>query len=136
MPEVPQERPPALNGPEEEQRAEETGVPGALSYTNQSVREDALSRYLAMIRGLIDRRKEYPYQARQQEQEGTVLIRFTITRQGTLAGEPVLEKKSRYERLNAAAIEAVKNAAPYPPLPGETGDDEMSFQVAVSFSLR
>jgi TonB family protein len=48
----------------------------------------------------------------------------------------VVEKKSRYERLNASALEAVKNAAPYPPLPGEVGEDEMSFQVAVAFSLR
>jgi protein TonB len=101
-----------------------------------SLREDAISRYLARIRGLIDQRKEYPYQARRQEQEGAVLIRFTVTRQGALAGEPVVEKRSRYERLNASALEAVKNAAPYPPLPGEVGEDEMSFQVAVAFSLK
>jgi protein TonB len=83
-----------------------------------ALREAAVSRYLAVIRGLIDRRKEYPYQARRQEQEGTVVIRFTVTREGTLAGEPALEKKSRHDRLNASAIEAVKKAAPYPPFPG------------------
>jgi protein TonB len=100
-----------------------------------ALREDAISRYLSRLRDLIDRRKEYPYQARRQEQEGTVLIRFTVTRQGALAGEPVLEKKSRYERLNASAVEAVKKAAPYPPFPGEIGEDELNVQVAVSFSL-
>jgi protein TonB len=89
-----------------------------------------------MIRGLIDRHKEYPYQARRQEQEGTVQVRFTLTRQGTLAGEPALEKKSRHGRLNAAALEAVKNAVPYPPFPAEIADEEMILQVAVNFSLQ
>jgi protein TonB len=133
--EIPPEPVPAIEGPAAEQPLEETGPPGSPVYSNPALREDAVSRYLAMIRGLIDRRKEYPYQARRQEQEGTVLVRFTITRRGTLAGEPVLEKKSRHERLNASAIAAVKNAAPYPPFPGEIGDDEMSLQVAVNFSL-
>jgi protein TonB len=100
------------------------------------VREEILSRYAGLIRSLIDQEKTYPYQARRQEQEGTVLIRFTLSRQGSLVGEPALEKKSRYERLNASALEAVKNAAPYPPFPGEIGEEEMSFQVAVAFSLR
>jgi protein TonB len=130
-------RAPVYDGPADEQAPEETAAPfPAAAALDPALREDAISRYLAMIRGLIDKRKEYPYQSRRQEQEGMVLIRFTITRQGTLAGEPALEKKSRYERLNVAAVEAVKNAAPYPPLPGETGEDEMSFQVAVNFSLR
>jgi protein TonB len=133
MPEVPRETTPAHESAD--QPPDEAGASGALSYTNAALREDPLSRYLAMIRGRIDQRKVYPYQARQQEQEGTVVVRFTITRLGLLAGEPELEKRSRYASLNAAAIAAVKNAAPYPPLPGEAGS-EMSFQVAVSFSLK
>jgi protein TonB len=133
--EIPPEPSPAPEGPAGEQSPEEPAAPGSLVYTNPALKEDAISRYLAMIRGLVDRRKEYPYQARRQEQEGTVLVCFTITRRGTLAGEPALERKSRHERLNASAIAAVKNAAPYPPFPGEIDDAEMSFQVAVSFSL-
>jgi protein TonB len=141
MPEAPVESPPEKNpeydGPRGEQALGETaGPPVPAAEVDPALRENAVSRYLAMIRGLIDRRKEYPYQARRQDQEGTVLVRFTVTRLGALAGEPALEKKSRHERLNAAAIEAVKNAAPYPPFPPEIPGGEMSFQVAVSFSLR
>lgn len=100
------------------------------------VREEILSHYAGLIRSLIDREKSYPYQSRRQEQEGTVEIRFTLSRQGSLVGEPALEKKSRYERLNASALAAVRNAAPYPPFPGEIGEEEMSFQVTVAFSLK
>jgi protein TonB len=99
-------------------------------------REEILSRYARHIRSLIDQEKTYPYQARRQEQEGTVEIRFTLSQQGLLVGEPALEKKSRYERLNAAALAAVKNAAPYPPFPTGIGEEEMSFQVTVAFSLK
>ncbi|MDR0622960.1 MAG: TonB family protein [Treponema sp.] len=134
--EAPRETVPVYEGPAGEDAPEETSGPPVWTAVDPVLREDAISRYLAMIRGLIDKRKNYPYQARRQEQEGTVLIRFTVTRQGRLAGEPAVEKKSRHERLNASAIEAVKNAAPYPPFPGEIGDDEMIFQVAVNFSLR
>jgi protein TonB len=110
--------------------------PGEPSVPPGPPREEVLSRYAGLIRSLIDREKAYPYQARRQEQEGTVEIRFTLSRQGSLVGEPALEKKSRYERLNASALEAVKNAAPYPPFPREIGEEEMSFRIAVAFSLR
>jgi protein TonB len=99
------------------------------------LREAALDRYIAVIHGLIDRNKEYPYQARRQDQEGSVQIRFTLSRRGFLAGDPVMEKRSRYRLLNESALEAVKNAAPYPPFPDEIPEEEMSFQVVVSFSL-
>jgi protein TonB len=140
VPEAPAENPPETapeyDGPVEEQAQGETGGPVAAAAVDPALRENAVGRYLAMIRGLIDRRKEYPYQARRQEQEGTVVVRFTLTRQGLLAGEPLPEKRSRHERLNAAAVEAVKNAAPYPPFPPEITGSEMSLQVAVTFSLR
>jgi protein TonB len=99
-------------------------------------RADLLSQYQGMIRLLIDQRKEYPYQARRQDQEGKVEIRFVLSHQGRLVGEPALEKRSRYQRLNSAALEAVKNAAPYPPFPPEFPEEELAFSVTVAFSLR
>jgi TonB family protein len=99
-------------------------------------RSDLLLRYRATIRLMIDKQKEYPYQARRQDQEGTVEIRFVLSRQGQLAGEPVLDKRSRYRLLNTAAIEAVKKAVPYPPFPPEFPEEEMSFSVTLAFSLR
>ncbi|MDR2143845.1 MAG: TonB family protein [Treponema sp.] len=99
------------------------------------LREAAIERYAALIHGIIDSRKEYPYQARRQDQEASVAIRFTLSRSGLLAGDPVMEKRSRYRLLNESALAAVKNAAPYPPFPGEIREEEMSFRVVVSFSL-
>jgi protein TonB len=101
-----------------------------------SRREDAINRYAGKVRSLIDSRKEYPYQSRRQEQEGTVIVRFVLTRNGMLVGDPSLERKCRYERLNASALEAVRKAVPYPPFPPEMPDENMSCSVAVVFSIR
>jgi protein TonB len=109
--------------------------PVSPSFVRPAIREDAIARYAAMIHDLIDRRKTYPYQARRQDQHGTVQLRFTLSRRGVLKGDPVMEKSSRYRLLNESALEAVKNAAPYPPFPEEIPEQEMSFQVTVSFSL-
>jgi protein TonB len=123
-----------------------TGTSGAPSVTDipiastpaldTSRREDAINRYAGKVRSLIDSRKEYPYQSRRQEQEGMVIVRFVLTRNGMLVGDPTVERKCRYERLNASALEAVRKAVPYPPFPPEMPDEKMSFSVAVVFSLR
>jgi protein TonB len=97
--------------------------------------QEQLFRYQEIIRSMIDRRKEYPYQARRQEQEGKVEVRFVLSRQGNLIGEPSLGKKSRHDRLNSSALAAVKNAAPYPPFPSELPAEDLSFSVLLSFSL-
>jgi protein TonB len=152
---VPEEAAPGIASPAEPEQAipvaasfsgSATGVAPAVTGTApgrgnsgpafRDLRAEALSRYASMVHGLIDRRKEYPYQARRQDQEGTVRIRFTLSRQGYLAEDPVIENRSRYRLLNESALEAVKNAAPYPRFPEEIPEDEMSFQVAVSFSFR
>jgi protein TonB len=98
-------------------------------------RQNFLLQYQGTIRLMIDRQKEYPYQARRQEQEGKVEIHFVLSRQGHLVGEPALSRKSRYERLNASALEAVKRAAPYPPFPPEVPAEELNFSVTLTFSL-
>jgi protein TonB len=99
-------------------------------------KKNTLTAYEGIVRERIDRNKEYPYQSRRQEQEGTVRIRFTLTRDGGLLGDPLAEKNSRYPKLNAAALEAVKKAAPYPPFPPDCESAELTFLVMVSFSLR
>lgn len=98
-------------------------------------RANLLLRYEASIRLLIDTHKEYPYQARRQDQEGTVEISFVLSRQGQLLEEPVLGKKTRYRLLNNAALEAVTKAVPYPPFPPEFPEEKMAFSITLAFSL-
>jgi protein TonB len=112
-----------------------TGGGGTSGTFDPNIRANLLLRYEAGIRLLIDKRKEYPYQARRQDQEGTVEISFVLSRQGRLLEEPVLGKKTRYRLLNNAALEAVKKAVPYPPFPPEFPEEKMAFSITLVFSL-
>jgi protein TonB len=113
----------------------ESSLSLSAAYSPES-RDSFFNRYAGIIRGLIDKNKEYPYAARRQEQEGAVQVRFTLSRGGRLVGEPVLEKSCRHQRLNAAALEAVRRAQPYPAFPQEIPGEEMTFSVTVAFSLK
>jgi protein TonB len=124
-----------LPSPEAPSGQQGLSAPVSVPFIRPELREDAINRYAAMIRGLIDKRKEYPYQARRQDQEGSVQIRFILSRQGALIGDPVVEKRSRHRLLNESVLKAVQNAVPYPPFPEEIPDEEMSFQVTIAFSL-
>jgi protein TonB len=109
---------------------------GAMSGVfDPNVQAALLLQYETSIRRLIDKHKEYPYQARRQEQEGTVEISFVLSRQGQLMEEPVLGKRTRYRLLNNAALEAVKKAVPYPPFPHGFPEEKMAFSITLTFSL-
>jgi protein TonB len=111
------------------------GVPAAV-FSSGEARESLFTRYAGIVRQRIDESKEYPYAARRQAQEGFVRVRFTLSRDGRLVGEPVVEKGCRYRALNAAALEAVRRAGPYPAFPGELPEESLSFSLTISFSLR
>ncbi|MDR1318627.1 MAG: TonB family protein [Treponema sp.] len=108
---------------------------GTLGAFDPKARANMLLQYESRIRLLIDRQKEYPYQARRQDQEGTVEIRFVLSRKGQLMEEPVLGTRTRYRLLNSAALEAVKKAVPYPPFPPEFPEEKMTFSITLAFSL-
>jgi protein TonB len=110
------------------------GVPAAFAVTE--TRENVFARYADLVRRRVDERKDYPYAARRQAQEGSVVVRFSLSRDGRLAGEPELEKSCRYQKLNQAALEAVRRASPYPEFPAELSGERLHFSLAISFSLR
>jgi TonB family protein len=74
-------------------------------------------RVLAQVRT-----KWYPLisQAEQasDNKRGTVLVEFTIKRDGSL-GKIVVTESSQEKSLDAAALEGIKSAAPFQPLPAE-----------------
>lgn len=65
-------------------------------------------------------------------EEGTVLTRVTIARDGRLLGV-VLERSSGLASLDAGVLETIRRASPYPPLPTDIPGDRHSFLLPVSF---
>lgn len=65
-------------------------------------------------------------------EEGTVLTRVTISRQGQLLNV-VMEKSSGLPSLDAGVMDTIRRASPYPPLPAEITGNSHTFQLPVSF---
>jgi len=72
----------------------------------------------ASIRNAIERAKIYPLLARKRKIEGTVIMEFIINHKG-YPQDIKIEKSSKYDILDSAAIKTVKNAAPLPHIQGK-----------------
>lgn len=93
-----------------------------------------VAEYIARLRKMIDDRKQYPPQSLRRNEEGTVVLRVTIASNGTMSNVAVVTKIT--SRLAAAATEAVRAAAPFPPLPPELGNSVGSFDIPINFKIQ
>lgn len=98
--------------------------------TAHSPRRD---EYLALVRGLVERNKEYPSFSRQTGQQGTVLVRIVISDDGNTNEIDILQS-SGHRQLDRAAYTAVKNAAPFRP-PTQFGLQRISIEIPIVYKL-
>jgi protein TonB len=133
----PEDQSPSVESAPENPGSESSAMTGGLPGRGAG-HEDARRAYARRVNRQIERaRKVYPIQSRLQEtrEEGTVKVRFVILLSGAVS-EVAVTKSSGYPLLDQAAVEIVKNAAPFPPLPPELGLDELSLTKPIEFSIR
>ncbi|BBO68632.1 hypothetical protein DSCA_25620 [Desulfosarcina alkanivorans] len=92
------------------------------------------SSYLDMVRMKIERRKRYPEAAKARSIEGRVTIRFVLSTDGSV-WKVAVTKGSRSKALNMAALDAVKNAAPFPRLPANLFKGDLPLELTIVFEL-
>jgi len=90
--------------------------------------------YFNTVRLKIENHKQYPEIARQQHMEGRVVVEFVINRDGSVSGLKVAGG-SGYESLDAAAVSAVKNAAPFSPLPETYFNGPAPVKIPIAFEI-
>lgn len=94
-------------------------------------RATALSAYRGKLYSKISRKKVTPRSRR----VGTVVVRFTVGRQGELLSSEIA-KSSGHQVLDEAAIASINRAAPFPPMPSEADDGPLVVSVPFKFSVR
>jgi protein TonB len=94
----------------------------------------ARSRYLAVVRGMIEKYKEYPVMARRGRIEGTAIVGFVLTRAGDVKDTSVVSS-SGSGLLDGAALRAVRATGGFPPVPAEISGSEVSIEVPLTFRL-
>jgi periplasmic protein TonB len=95
----------------------------------------SLQGYLHQVRSLLERNKIYPQQARSRNEQGTVVVRFTISANGGIGGVS-LSRSSGHSSLDQAAQETVSRVGRFPPIPADVQKSSLSIEVPLSFRLQ
>jgi protein TonB len=83
----------------------------------------------------LARFKRYPAEAQMRRQEGTPMLRFTMTRDGRVLSFG-LASSSGHEALDREALSLLDRAQPLPPLPPEVSQATIELVVPLRFQLR
>lgn len=92
------------------------------------------SIYLQQLQKRIAQQRYYPRRSRARGEQGRVLVRFVLVRDGSVKGLEVIDS-SGIARLDQAAIKTVRRAAPFAPLPAALRQDEWTIDVPLVFRL-
>jgi len=118
------------------QQAEQTPPPAP--YTAQQVQGGAPAIERSWQTNLVrqlQRYKRYPAQAQSRSEEGVVLLRFSLDRNGHVLAHSIA-KSSGYADLDAEVMAMIVRADPLPPFPPSMPEGRLDLTVPIRFSLR
>lgn len=90
--------------------------------------------YNDAVKQLIERKKEYPPNARKRKIEGEISVSFTINRKGVINSLEI-KRSSGYDILDQAALSTVKDASPFPEFDSSIKEDEIELNVVLVYKL-
>lgn len=90
--------------------------------------------YFDMMRLKIEGNKRYPESGKKRQQEGRVRVRLVIDREGRLSSLKIV-KGSRHKVLDRAALNAVRNSAPFPRPPASLLKEPLKLELTINFQL-
>jgi protein TonB len=93
------------------------------------------NEYFMQLHRKLAQHRYYPQSARDRHQEGRVVVRLVISRDGRLLDARV-DRSSGYPAIDAAEVDAAKRAAPFPPLPVHVPGEAATFLIPVTYELR
>ena len=110
----------------------EIGSPGdAININTKSFK---YMSYFSAIKEKIEWAWVYPQAAQQSGQQGMLTLTFTILRNGHLQNVELVNS-SGFRLLDRAAMQAVRDAADYPPMPDKWEDEELTILANFQYRL-
>ena len=108
------------------------GTPdGAL---DPSIELKSIDLFKAIVGAKIRSKVKYPQNCRRLGIEGAVRVKFEINSGGTAVGIEITRSSGNRD-IDAAAVEAVKNGAPFLPYPRDISRKSLSFVLPLNFKL-
>ncbi len=120
-----------LAGPRPNEPPKETVTEDTISLDTQ---DERYSSYVKIIKERLLRCWVYPAEARDRLIEGTVLVVFTLTREGRLTETRILDPSPHFI-LNEEARRAIREAAPFPPFPGSVTVTRLNIKASFAYQL-
>lgn len=96
--------------------------------------EGELQKYIREIVRRVDSKKRYPRVSQENREEDTIPVKLVVGSEGQVLDFQVL-KKSEYDRLNAATLQTIKEASPFPPLPSGYDKPRLTVEIPVRFRI-
>ena len=90
--------------------------------------------YLKRIKKKIEGLWIYPQAAFEREEEGIAVVKFSIGEGGDITSSQILES-SGYNHLDQGALDVVRSAAPYDPLPREFNISHLNVVARFQYKL-
>lgn len=128
---------PQANPDSAKQYVREVNTPKQKTKGAKNGKRDAeiMSRYTQLTSLWVKKFQQYPEEARQQNLQGTAVVRMRIDRRGNVRYYAI-ERSSGIPQLDHAAIDMIRRANPLPALPDDyPPGDAFEFLIPVIFSL-
>ena len=93
---------------------------------------DIKNQYFADLKAHIEQHKHYPIMSRRLGQTGRVVVAFTLHGDGSFTNIHV-HQSCPFERLNVAALDAVKRVGRFRPIPKEINTGFLDIQVPIEY---
>jgi len=97
--------------------------------------QEAMLRYQDMVKQRIEQVRRYPSWAKRQEIEGVAYLNFIISPNGFCRDIRTIHS-SGSRVLDEEAIQTVKRANPFPPIPQQLNQGFVSMEVAIVFKMK
>ena len=102
--------------------------------TDSSKLEAFENKYLLKLKKEIEKNKEYPSIAKRLNQTGKVYLNFTIKQNGEIINVKIA-KKTKFKRLNNAALEILSNIQKFDPIPKELNKTQWTITVPIVYKI-
>jgi protein TonB len=114
------------------EKAAASAATGAKASAAREAGNAAVDNYKGKVRRKLSRARRYPAEARRQGLRGVAHVRFTVSSDGGLVSVS-LTKSAGSPILDEAALDAVRRAAPFPPIPESAGRNSWVFDIPLDF---
>lgn len=94
----------------------------------------AQERYRLELQAMLEKKKQYPLLAKRLRQQGKVLVKFTLRRDGSVVAAELVAT-SEFESLNKAARELIAQISGLKPFPDEVKRQQWVFVLPVEYRM-